>query len=67
MANTYTIESLLVGKEYRSNSIRSGSIISAEKSDNWFGREYQAYLVQVRPDNSLNETYRIVAVKTEDN
>ena len=48
-ANIYTIENLLVGKNYRSRSVE-GEIISAEKHPacvHYDGAE--AYLVQVRP------------------
>ena len=64
-ANVYSIESLLVGKTYRSKSV-TGEIISAEKSDVWYA-DCESYLVQVRPHYSaplnLKDTYRILAVK----
>lgn len=74
-ALTYTIESLLVGKTYRSNSRHlEGVIKSAEKSDAWYGREYQAYLILVRPtytvgNNSVNrwkDFYATIAVRVSD-
>ena len=65
-ANVYTIENLLVGKTYKSRTL-TGEIISAEKSDVWYGTDTESYLVQVRPHYSaplnLKDTYRILAVK----
>jgi hypothetical protein len=63
-ANVYTIESLLVGKTYYSNSVK-GEIISAEIHPKgvWY-KDCETYLVQVRPHGSWNDTYRTVAVKT---
>lgn len=71
-ANVYTIEDLLIGKNYRSRSIE-GEIISAEKHPaciHYDGAE--AYLVEVRPSYSStsgkskyfgNTAYRTLAVK----
>ena len=65
-ANVYTIENLLVGKTYKSRTL-TGEIISAEKSDVWYGANTESYLVQVRPHYSaplnLKDTYRTLAVK----
>ena len=73
-ANVYSIESLLVGKNYRSRSVE-GEIISAEKHPaciHYDGAE--AYLVEVRPTYHTtsgksrwfgNTTYRTVAVKSD--
>jgi hypothetical protein len=66
-ANVYSIESLLVGKTYYSNSLK-GEIISAEIHPQaiWY-EGCDTYLVQVRPHYSkplaLKDTYRTVAVK----
>ena len=62
MANLFTIPQLLVGQNYRSNSI-SGEIISAEKSTQpiWYGENTDAYLVGVNYNGSYK--YRTVAVK----
>jgi hypothetical protein len=65
MANLYTIENLLVGKTYNSKTLR-GEIISAEKSDAWFGMLSQGYLVQVRSNTGKN-FYRTIAVRADDN
>ncbi len=48
MANLYTIENLLVGKTYKSKTLR-GEIISAEKSSQpiWYGENTEPYLVSV--------------------
>ena len=65
-ANLYTIESLLVGKSYRSRSVE-GEIVSAEKHPKcvWYDGA-EAYLVQVRDNLRGNYTYRSIAVKVED-
>jgi hypothetical protein len=66
-ANVYSIESLLVGKTYYSNSLK-GEIISAEKDNRaiWYDG-CETYLVQVRPHYSkplsLKDTYRTIAVR----
>jgi hypothetical protein len=63
MANLYTIEDLLIGKTYRSNSL-TGEIVSAEKSKNalWYGENTEAYFVEI-DEGRLKNTYRTVAVK----
>ena len=65
MANLYTIEDLLIGKSYRSKSISDGKIVSAQKSDTWYGREAQGYFVEI-DRGSIRNTYRHVAVGTVD-
>ena len=60
-ANLYNIESLLVGKIYRSRSVE-GEILSAEKHDAVWYENAEAYRVRIRPNNRLKDTYRIVAV-----
>jgi hypothetical protein len=66
-ANVYSVESLLVGKTYYSNSLK-GEIISAEIHPQaiWY-EGCDTYLVQVRPHYpsvfNLKDTYRTVAVK----
>ena len=64
-ANVYSIERLLVGKPYHSKSVK-GEIISAEKNDEVWYADCDTYLVQVRPYNSIKDTYRYVAVKVSD-
>jgi hypothetical protein len=64
-ANVYSIESLLVGKPYHSNSVK-GEIISAEKNDDVWYADCDTYKVQVRPYNSIKDTYRYLAVKVSD-
>ena len=62
MANLYTIEDLLIGKTYRSNSL-TGEIVSAEKDNRavWYGDNTESYLVEV---NSIyRNKWRTVAVK----
>jgi len=48
-AKLYTIENLLVGKTYRSNSRHfSGEIISAEpRPAIWYGENTEAFLIEV--------------------
>lgn len=60
-ANLYNIESLLIGKTYRSRSVE-GEIVSAEKHPKavWY-QDAEAYLVEIRK-NSGGYTYRTVAV-----
>ena len=66
-ANVYTIESLLVGKLYRSATL-TGEIISAEIHPKavWY-KDCESYLVEVRPANGGKITCRTVAVKVGDN
>jgi hypothetical protein len=65
-ANLYTIESLLVGKTYRSKTL-TGEIISAQKDDRavWYGDNCEPYLVEVRSNNFKN-SWRTIAVKVGD-
>lgn len=60
-ANLYTIESLLIGKAYRSRSV-IGEIVSAEKHPKavWYDGA-DAYLVNIRKENG-GYTYRTIAV-----
>jgi hypothetical protein len=68
-ANVYTIESLLVGKTYKSRTL-TGEIISAEKDNLVWYADCDTYKVQVRPHYSaplnLKDTYRYLAVRTND-
>lgn len=61
-ANLYSVESLLVGKTYRSRSIE-GVIVDAVKHPScvWYDNA-EAYLVRIRPTHGLSDTYRSVAV-----
>ena len=62
-ANVYTFESLLVGKQYRSNSL-SGEIISAEPHPKavWYDG-CDSYLVEIRDSLRGRYSFRTVAVK----
>jgi hypothetical protein len=60
-ANLYNIESLLIGKAYRSRSLE-GIIQDAEKRSDIYYADAEAYRVRVRPTHGLSDTYRIVAV-----
>ena len=66
-ANLYTIESLLVGKIYRSKTL-TGEIISAEKDNRavWYGENCEPYLVEIRTPTSLKSVWRTLAVKVSD-
>lgn len=66
-ANLYSIESLLIGKTYRSNSL-VGEIVDAEKHPAcvWY-ENAEAYLVRVRKENGMGGyTYRTIAVRNND-
>ena len=69
-ANVYTVENLLVGKSYNSNTLK-GEIISAEKHPQpiWY-EGCETYLVEVAPNSGSNtwgrKTFRTVAVKVGD-
>ena len=60
----YTIESLLVGKTYRSrNRNFEGEIVSAEKRDGiWYGENTEAYLIEINT-RSLRNKFATIAVK----
>jgi hypothetical protein len=62
-ANVYNVQTLLVGKEYRSKTLQ-GKIVSAEPHPKavWY-EGCESYLVEVQPDNRILTTYRTVAVK----
>jgi len=66
-ANVYNVQSLLVGKEYRSRTLQ-GEIVSAEPHPHavWY-EGCNTYLVEVAPNSGSNnwgrKTYRTVAVK----
>jgi hypothetical protein len=64
-ANVYTIENLLVGKTYRSNTL-TGEIVSAQIHPKavWY-EGAEAYLVEVRKPIG-GYTYRTLAVKVGD-
>ncbi len=67
-ANTYSVQSLLVGKMYYSKTLQ-GEIIDAEPTNEVWYADCDTYLVQVRPTYSNRgiyhkDTYRYVAVKT---
>ena len=61
-ANVYTIQDLLVGKTYRSNTL-TGEIISAETHPKavWY-EGCESYLVEVRNSNG-GYSHRTIAVK----
>ena len=63
-ANIYTIESLLVGKTYRSKTL-TGEIISAEIHPKaiWYGENTETYLVEINDPTSFRNKFRTIAVK----
>jgi hypothetical protein len=61
MSNLYSIESLLVGKAYRSRSI-VGIIEDAQPRPSVWYDDADAYLVRVRPANGGLDEYRTLAV-----
>ena len=69
-ANVYTIQSLLLGKNYNSRTLQ-GEIVSAEPHPKgvWY-EGCESYLVEVAPNSGYNnwgrKTYRTVAVKVSD-
>jgi len=68
-ANVYTVQSLLVGKNYNSRTLQ-GEIISAEPHPKgvWY-EGCESYLVEVAPNSGYGawrRTYRTVAVKVSD-
>jgi hypothetical protein len=64
-AKTYSIESLLVGKHYRSTSRHDeGTITHAEKREGiWYGQDFEAYAIQVRSTRGIKDFWATVAVK----
>jgi hypothetical protein len=68
-ANVYNVQSLLVGKEYISKTMR-GEIISAEPHPQavWYA-DCDTYLVEIAPNSGYNnwgrKTFRTVAVRKE--
>ena len=60
----YTIENLLVGKNYRSTSRHfEGKIVSAEKRDGiWYGENTEAYLIEINTGMIRNK-FATIAVK----
>jgi hypothetical protein len=60
----YTIENLLVGKTYRSNSRHfEGEIVSARpRTEIWYGENTEAYLIEVNT-RSLRNKFATIAVK----
>jgi len=64
-ARTYSVENLLVGKNYRSISRNfEGVITNAEKREGiWYGEGLEAYVIQVKSPAYLSEQYATVTVK----
>ncbi len=63
-ANVYSVQNLLVGKQYFSKSLE-GIIINAEPHPHAvFYEGCDSYLVEIQPSNRISTTFRTVAVKT---
>lgn len=60
-ANVYTIEEALKGTYYRSRTLE-GTIEYAEKRDDVFYYDAEAYLVTIRPTYGIGYKYRTIAV-----
>ena len=62
-ANVYSVQSLLVGKEYQSRTL-TGKIVNAEPHPKavWY-EGCDSYLVEVRPTYGIRNQYRTIAVK----
>lgn len=62
-ANVYSVEALLVGKTYISKSVK-GEIVSALPDNRavWYGEDLEPYLVEIRPNNSIKNVWRTIAV-----
>jgi hypothetical protein len=62
-ANVYSVQNLLVGKQYFSKSLE-GIIVNAEPHPSavWY-EGCDSYLVEVQPSNRISTTFRTVAVK----
>jgi len=61
MSNSISIQSLLIGKAYRSRSIQ-GIIEDAELRPNVYYADADAYAVRVRPTNGRRDEWRTLAV-----
>ena len=61
----YTLENLLVGKNYRSrNRHFQGEIVSATpRPEIWYGENNLAYTIEVKPTHGLSYQYATIAVK----
>lgn len=64
-ANVYSVQDLLVGFKYRSQTLQ-GVIISAEPHPAavWYDGA-DAYLVAIQPERGIRTEYRTIAVKTD--
>jgi hypothetical protein len=64
-ANVYTVQSLLIGTQYVSRTLR-GEIVSAEPHPKavWY-KDCDSYLVEVKDSLSHNYKFRTVAVRME--
>lgn len=63
-AQLFSIEEALQGKYYSSQTI-SGIIRYAEKRDDVYYRNAQAYLVTIDPEGSIGYQYRTIAIEKD--
>ena len=64
-AKPYTIENLLVGKHYRSHTRHDEGTIqyATPRPEIWYGSEFEAYTIEVRPVRGIKNFWATVAVK----
>ena len=64
-AKTISIESLLEGKHYRSTSRHDEGIIqyATKRPAIWYGENFEAYAIEVRPTRGIKNFWATVAVK----
>ena len=64
-AKPYTIETLLVGKYYRSHSRHDEGVIlyATPRPEVWYGSDFEAYAIQVSPTRGIKDFWATVAVK----
>mgnify|MGYP000879146818 CR=1 FL=1 len=62
----YTIQDLLIGKNYRSRSRHDeGTILHAEKREGiWYGENLDAYAIEVRSTRGIKNFWATVTVRT---
>lgn len=65
-ANVYSIENLLVGKQYRSATLQGEIVTAEEHPQAVFYQGCETYLVKIRTPHSYKDHYRTVAVKVSD-
>ena len=64
-ALTYTIDTLLVGKHYRSHSRHDEGVIqyATPRPEIWYGSDFEAYAIEVRSTRGIKNFWATVAVR----